>query len=38
LYAGDDNRKPRSLYLSIINRIGIQLDHFGDADMRAASF
>ena len=32
LEAGDDNRKMCSLYLSIMDRMGIQADHFGDAD------
>jgi hypothetical protein len=32
--AGDANRKICSLYLSIMDRMGIKLDHFGDADTR----
>jgi hypothetical protein len=32
--AGDENRKVCSLYLSIMDRFGIKLDHFGDADSR----
>ena len=32
--AGDDNRKMSSLYLSIMDRMGVKLDHFGDADTR----
>ena len=36
LYAGDDNRKLCSLYLSIMDRMGVTLDHFGDADTRLA--
>ena len=32
--AGDDNRKLCSLYLSIMDRMGIKLDHFGDAETR----
>jgi hypothetical protein len=32
LEAGDANRKMCSLYLSIMNRMGLPLDHFGDAD------
>jgi hypothetical protein len=36
LYAGDDNRKLCSLYLSIMDRMGVKLDHFGDADNRLA--
>ena len=34
LKAGDDNRKMCSLYLSIMDRMGIKLDRFGDADTR----
>jgi Protein of unknown function (DUF1552) len=34
LQAGDDNRKLCSLYLSIMDRMGIKLDHFGDAETR----
>jgi Protein of unknown function (DUF1552) len=34
LYAGDDNRKLCSLYLSIMDRMGVTLEHFGDADTR----
>jgi hypothetical protein len=37
LYAGDDNRKLCSLYLSIMDRMGVKLDHFGDADTRLAN-
>ncbi len=33
---GDDNRKLCSLYLSIMDRMGVQLDQFGDADSRLA--
>jgi hypothetical protein len=36
LHAGDDNRKLCSLYLSIMDRMGIRLDHFGDARARLA--
>jgi hypothetical protein len=32
--AGDDNRKMSSLYLSIMDRMGVKLDKFGDADTR----
>ena len=32
--AGDDNRKACSLYLSIMDRMGVKLDRFGDADHR----
>jgi len=31
LSAGDENRKLSSLYLTILDRMGIKLDHFGDA-------
>jgi hypothetical protein len=34
LYAGDDHRKLCSLYLSIMDRMGVTLDRFGDADTR----
>ena len=34
LDAGEDNRKMCSLYLSIMDRMGMQIDHFGDADTR----
>jgi hypothetical protein len=33
---GDDNRKLCSLYLSLMDRMGVKLDHFGDADSRLA--
>jgi Protein of unknown function (DUF1552) len=32
--AGDGNRKLCSLYLGIMDRMGVRLDHFGDADSR----
>jgi hypothetical protein len=32
--AGDENRKVCSLYLSLMDRMGIKLDRFGDADTR----
>jgi hypothetical protein len=32
--AGDDNRKMSSLYLSIMDRMGVKLEIFGDADTR----
>ena len=32
LYAGDENRRLCSLYLSITDRMGVTLDRFGDAD------
>lgn len=33
---GDDQRKLCSLYLSIMDRMGVRLDRFGDADTRLA--
>jgi hypothetical protein len=36
LDAGDDNRKMCSLYLSIMDRMGVRLDRFGDAEARLA--
>ena len=36
LYGGDDNRKLCSFYLSIMDRMGVQLERFGDADTRLA--
>jgi len=33
---GDDNRKLCSLYLSIMDRMGVKLDRFGDAETRLA--
>ena len=38
LYAGDENRKLCSLYLSIMDRMGVTLDRFGDAETRLANF
>ena len=38
LYAGDENRKLCSLYLSIMDRMGVKLDKFGDAETRLAGF
>jgi hypothetical protein len=37
LYAGDENRRVCSLYLSLMDRMGVKLDHFGDADTRLAN-
>lgn len=37
LYAGDENRKLCSLYLSLMDRMGVTLDRFGDADTRLAN-
>jgi len=34
LEAGDENRKMSSLYLSLMDRMGVKLDRFGDADTR----
>ncbi len=34
--SGDDNRKLCSLYLSLLNRIGIKSNRFGDADQQLA--
>lgn len=36
LDAGDENRKLCSLYLGLIDRMGIKADRFGDADTRLA--
>ena len=33
---GDQNRKLCSMYLSIMDRMGVKLDRFGDADTRLA--
>jgi hypothetical protein len=33
---GDANRKVCSLYLSLMDRMGVKLDRFGDADTRLA--
>jgi hypothetical protein len=33
---GDDDRKLCSMYLSIMDRMGVKLDRFGDADARLA--
>lgn len=37
LYAGDENRKLCSLYLSLMDRMGVELDRFGDAETRLAN-
>jgi hypothetical protein len=34
--AGDENRKLCSFYLSLMDRIGVKLDRFGDASERLA--
>jgi hypothetical protein len=36
LNAGDDNRRVCSLYLSLMDRLGVTLDRFGDAEARLA--
>jgi hypothetical protein len=36
LNAGDDSRKLCSLYLSLMDRMGVTLERFGDADTRLA--
>jgi hypothetical protein len=36
LPAGDENRKLCSLHLSLMDRMGVKLDRFGDADTRLA--
>jgi hypothetical protein len=36
LYAGDENRKLCSLYLALMDRMGVKLDRFGDATARLA--
>ncbi len=33
---GEDNRKLCSLYLGLMDRMGVRLDHFGDSDSRLA--
>jgi uncharacterized protein DUF1552 len=38
LHAGDGNRRLCSLYLSIMDRMGVALDRFGDADTRLEGF
>ena len=38
LERGDENRRLCSLYLSIMDRMGMQLDSFGDAENRLADF
>jgi hypothetical protein len=38
LYAGDENRRLCSLYLGIMDRMGVQLPMFGDASTRLAGF
>ncbi|WP_422923476.1 DUF1552 domain-containing protein [Singulisphaera sp. PoT] len=35
---GDDDRKLCSMYLSIMDRMGVKLDKFGDSDERLAGF
>jgi hypothetical protein len=38
LDAGDENRKLCSMYLGIMDRMGVKLERFGDADSRLANF
>ena len=38
LNAGDDNRKLCSLYLGLMDRMDVKLDHFGDAEARLPGF
>jgi hypothetical protein len=33
---GDDNRRACGLYLSLLDRMGVSLEQFGDADRRLA--
>jgi hypothetical protein len=33
---GDENRKVCSLYLSLMEKMGVKLDRFGDADVKLA--
>ncbi len=33
---GNDNRRACSLYLSLMDKMGVQLDRFGDTDKRLA--
>ena len=35
-YLEQDNRKICSLYLSLMDKMGVQTDHFGDADQPLA--
>jgi len=35
--AGDDNRKLCSFYLSLMNRMGLNIEHFGDANSELAN-
>jgi len=37
-HKGDDNRKLCSMYLSIMDRMGVTLNRFGDAETRLAGF
>ena len=34
LDAGEDNRKVCSLYLSLMDRMGVKVERFGDSDTR----
>jgi hypothetical protein len=35
---GDDNRRLCSLYLSLMDRMGVKLERFGDAETRLVGF
>jgi hypothetical protein len=35
--AGDENRKLCSFYLSLMDRVGVKLDRFGDATQRLSA-
>ncbi len=35
---GDEHRRACSLYLSLMDRMGVSLTQFGDADQRLAGF
>ena len=37
LDAGDENRKMCNLYLSLMDRMGVKAEHFGDSSMRLAN-
>jgi hypothetical protein len=37
LNAGDENRRLCSLYLSLMDRMGVKLERFGDAETRLAN-
>jgi hypothetical protein len=35
---GNDNRRACSMYLSMMDRMGVKLDRFGDSDQRLKGF